>query len=50
MNFKTTKSIYLVNFSVDCRDVDSIIYYSGDNYENNNIILPINYALIRETK
>ena len=48
MNFKTTKSFYLLDFSVVCCDVDSVIYYSAYNYENTNIILPINSALIRE--
>ena len=50
MNFKTTKSIYQIDFSIECSEVNSVIYYSPYNYENSNIILPINYALSHETE
>ena len=48
MKFKTTKSIYQIDFSVDCSEVNSVIYYSAYHYENSNIILRINSALSHE--
>ena len=49
MNFKTTKSIYQIDFSVDCSEVNSIIFYSALGHETERLIPKKNIKTLTDT-